>query len=327
MTDFWNDSPKLRAKLESVANLMDQTVRSPEFPLAEAVAAIVHSNGKMLRPALLLIGSGFGRTADPQRILSLSAAIELLHVATLIHDDVLDEAELRRGLPTLHTKFGHKEAVLAGDWILARCFRLASASAGPDNAQALARLIGAICAAEIRQDIAKFSYSTSERHYLRTIAGKTAALFSLALHAGATEAKAPARVVQTLRRAGYDIGMAFQVIDDILDFESSKDVMRKPVGKDLKEGLCTLPLIYALQADRKGLEALLPRAEESRPKLNEQRIAELIERITSLGALERAREAARRYTTRALAEIGNLPNAAAKEELEALTRSLLIRRY
>ncbi len=327
MTDFWDDSPVLRGKLERVAVLMDETVRSPEFPLAEAVAAIVHSNGKMLRPALLLIGSGFGRIRDLQHIVSLSAAIELLHVATLIHDDVLDEAELRRGLPTLHTKFGHKEAVLAGDWILSRCFRLAAASAGPENAQALARLVGAICAAEIRQDLAKFSYSTSERHYLRMIAGKTAALFSLALHAGAIEAKAPARVIATLRRAGYNIGMAFQVIDDILDFESSEHIMRKPVGKDLREGLCTLPLIYAQQADRKGLDMLLPNTEERRTNFDEPDVAALIEKIASLGALERAREAARRYTTRALTEIQKLPSTPARMELASLTRNLLVRRY
>ena len=106
--------------------------------------------------------------------------------------------------------------------------------------------------------------------------------------------------------------MAFQVIDDILDFESSEDVMRKPVGKDLMEGLCTLPLIYALEADRKGLEALLPIMEERQSNFDELRIAALIDKISSLGALERAREAARRYTTRALAEIRNLPSSAAK---------------
>ena len=327
MTDFWKDSPDLHARLERVAGLMTETVRSPEFPLAEAVAAIVQSNGKMLRPALLLIGSGFGRAADQNRMISLAASIELLHVATLIHDDVLDEAELRRGLPTLHMRFGHKEAVLAGDWILSRCFRLASASAGPDNAQALARLVGAICAAEIGQDLAKFSYSMSVRRYLRTIAGKTAALFALALHAGSTEAKAPTRLIQTLRRAGYDIGMAFQIIDDILDFESSEDVMRKPVGKDLREGLCTLPLIYALQADRKRVEALLPPAGTDSAELDEARVSALVERVAESGALDRARETAQRFTARALKEIGNLPASAARGELESLARNLLVRRY
>ena len=130
MTDFWNDSPVLRAKLERVANLMDQTVRSPRFPLRRSGGrdSAFERQDAETRP------SSDWRRFRPQRRSSAHSialqAIELLHVATLIHDDVLDEAELRRGLPTLHMKFGHKEAVLAGDWILSRCFRLASASAG-----------------------------------------------------------------------------------------------------------------------------------------------------------------------------------------------------
>ncbi|HTX71822.1 MAG TPA: polyprenyl synthetase family protein [Rectinemataceae bacterium] len=335
MTDFWKDSPELNARLERVSAVMMETVRSPEFPLAEAVAAIVQSNGKMLRPALLLIGSGFGRAADQNRIVSLAAAVELLHVATLIHDDVLDEAELRRGLPTLHTTFGHKDAVLAGDWLLSRCFRLASASAAPDNAQALARLVGAICAAEIGQDLAKYSYSGSVRRYLRTIAGKTAALFSLALHAGATEAKAPNRIIQTVRRAGYNIGMAFQIIDDILDFESSTDVMRKPVGKDLREGLCTLPLIFALRRDPAGLAPRLasmkPTADghegPAAPRPDDAELARLVEQVTATGALDQARDTARHFTQRAQTEIESLPLSSAKMELQSLARSLLSRRY
>ncbi|MDP3178214.1 MAG: polyprenyl synthetase family protein, partial [Spirochaetaceae bacterium] len=196
---------------------MNRAIRVPGFALADAVAALADSNGKMLRPALLVIGSRFGRAAVETRIDSLAAALELLHVATLIHDDVLDEADLRRGLPTLHTKFGTKEAILAGDWLFSRCFRLAADSAGPDHARELAMLIGAVCEAEIGQDMQKFTYDASPRHYFRLIAGKTAALFSLALHTGATEAKAAVGTTQSLRRAGYDIGMAFQVIDDILD--------------------------------------------------------------------------------------------------------------
>ena len=336
MNPFWSGSPELAARLDRVLALMDEALRSPGFPLSEEVAGIARANGKLLRPALLVIGSRFGRgrgtrPADEARIDSLAVAVELLHVATLIHDDVLDEAPLRRGLPTLHTRFGPKEAVLAGDWLFSRCFRLAAESAGPENAKALARLIGAICAAEIEQDLAKGSFSPSARRYYRTIAGKTAALFSLALHAGATETEAPRREVQRLRRAGYAIGMAFQVIDDILDYESSEDAMRKPVGADLREGLCTLPLIFALRGEGaggelRGLLDELSRAPRNAPEADDL-VARIVAMVAGLGGLERSREAARRFTARARSEIAGLPDLPARADLDSLATRLLERDY
>jgi heptaprenyl diphosphate synthase len=322
MNDFWKDSPGLAARLDRIGSVMDGAIRVPGFALAGAVASMAASNGKMLRPALLVIGSEFGKPTDDERIDSLAAALELLHVATLIHDDVLDEADLRRGLPTLHTKLGTKTAILAGDWLFSRCFRLAADSAGPDHARALARLIGAVCEAEISQDMQKFTYDASPRQYFRLIAGKTAALFSLALHTGATEAKAPAKIAQSLRRAGYNIGMAFQVIDDILDCEATSRVMRKSVGKDVKEGLCTLPLIYALIRDRPCLEPLL-----SRRPLDDQAAEAVAALVAELGGIARARADAQRFTLRAQVEIGRLPRCTAREELAAMTERLLIREY
>jgi heptaprenyl diphosphate synthase len=323
MTDFWKDSPALEARLGRVMAVIDESIDSPGFPIGEAVAAAAESSGKLLRPALLIIGSSFGRSADPSRIERLAAAVEILHVATLVHDDIIDEAPVRRGRPSLHASLGTKEAVLAGDWLFSRCFLLSSESAKPENARALARLIAAVCSAEISQDLSKYKYSSSVRSYFRTIAGKTAALFSLALHAGASEAKAGARVEQVLRRAGYDIGMAFQVIDDILDFESAEDLLRKPAGRDIAEGLCTLPLIYALRADRPGMEAILSRE----PRGSEAVSAEAAARAIELGGTRQARNDAMRYTARALAEIGRLPASPARDELGRLAERLLHRVY
>ena len=173
----------------------------------------------------------------------------------------------------------------------------------------------------------KYSYSDSVRGYFRTIAGKTAALFSLALHAGASEAKAESRITQTLRRAGYDMGMAFQVIDDILDFESAERVARKPVGRDIAEGLCTLPLIYALKADRKGMEALLERVRRGDAESSARAAAAAASRAIELGGTARARDDARRFTARALAEIGRLPKSSARDDLGLLGERLLRRDY
>lgn len=326
MTDFWQDDPELARPLGAVAKLMGETLDTPEFPLREALSSLVNSNGKMLRPALLIIGSRFGR-ADEARMLPLAAAVELLHVSTLIHDDVIDDAAIRRGQATLHTKFGMKEAVLAGDWLLTRSFLLAAQSADEANTQGLARVIAAICASEIQQDLDKWRYSTSVRAYLRKISGKTAALLSLALYAGAAQSKAPRRVAERLRRAGYDIGMAFQIIDDILDFESSEGVMRKPVGRDLEEGLCTIPLIYALKADEAGVRGLLAELRAADGSIDRAVLSAILARCAETGGIEAARWEAERYTERAQAEIASLPACAARDELAAVADKLLDRNY
>jgi heptaprenyl diphosphate synthase len=331
--EYWKDSPALERRLERVAAIIGETIENPAFPLKEAVAAAAEPNGKLLRPALLIIGAGFGNSADPVKLERLAAAIELLHVATLIHDDIIDEAPIRRGRPSLHSNLGVKEAVLAGDWLFSRCFLLSSESAKAENARGLSRLIAAICSAEISQDIARFEYSPSIRRYFRTIAGKTAALFSLALYAGASEANAGRRIEQTLRRAGYGIGMAFQVIDDILDFESDETAMRKPVGRDITEGLTTLPLIYALQADGPGIRALLPYGPLTRPVGSPEteeaadKVATVVAQVVKLGGVEKARADARRFTSRALQEIESLPSSSARDELVDLTERLLQRSY
>ena len=327
MSSFWKDDSRIARLLKDVILCMQENLRGDVFPLAEEVEGLVSSNGKMLRPALLLIGSGFGNKAEKERLIPLAAAVELLHVSTLIHDDVIDEASLRRGKPTLHTRFGVKEAILAGDWLFSRCFLLSAASSEPENAKALARVIAAICASEIRQDLDKWSYSSSIRSYLRIIAGKTAALFALSLQTGAQESKATRPVQERLRRAGYDIGMAFQIMDDVLDFESSEGVMRKPVGKDLAEGLCTLPLIYALQKDEAGMRALLAKMRPEASSIDEAALSSVIARTIEIGGVEMAKREVARFTARGTKEIEGLPAGKARDELSDLAVRLLTRSH
>ena len=327
MIAYWKDEGALEPRLERVVALIAETTDSGDFPLRKLVAEAAAPSGKLLRPALLLIGSDFGKKADPDRIERLAAAVEILHVATLIHDDIIDESPLRRGKPSLYASAGTTQAVLAGDWLFSRCFYLAAQSASPDNTRGLARLISAICSAEISQDLGKYEYPSSVRRYLRTIAGKTAALFSLALYAGASEAKAGRAIEQTLRRAGYGIGMAFQMMDDILDFESEEGVMRKPVGRDIAEGLCTLPLVHALAVDEEDLRPLLSRVAAASGEERAALAAEAASRAVSLGGVEAAKKDAQDYTERALGEIRRLPSGGERDELATLARRLLHRTY
>lgn len=321
MTDFWSDFPGLPEELERVAAVMAGASGSDNAIVRDALSALYAGDGKMLRPGLLLTAARFGKP-DPEKMSALAAALEMLHVATLVHDDVIDDSPLRRGLPAAHVRYGRKDAVLVGDYLLSRCFLLASRYTTPDNAVRLSKAISVICVMEIEQDMDRYRADASVRRYLRKILGKTALLFSLACHVGATEAKAPRRVAQDLRRIGYDIGMAFQVIDDILDYAGAGDALRKPVGNDARAGLCTLPLICALARDDGSLAAMVApgRFEAADP---DAVVAAVLER----GGADAARAYARRYTDSALARIARLPRGEARDMMEKLARKLLDREY
>jgi len=330
MTDYWKDFPDIADFLRDVEALILSILENNTFPLGKDIGELVESGGKMLRPALVFVGGEFGfernqkkwNKRQKDKLVHIAAAIELLHTATLIHDDILDRASHRRGIPTLHQTLGTTNAILAGDWLLSRTHRIIAQYVQPNRAVLLADFVGAICKAEINQDLAKYSFVSSRRRYLQTIAGKTAALFAIALHIGASESGCSASDTQALRRTGYNLGMAFQIIDDILDYESSIEELKKPVGNDIREGLCTLPLIYALQEN----------GDEIRPLLSDIRARpDLVENILGLvmqtKAIERAREDAAHYTRLAHDEIGRLPEGKPRHDLELIVNSLLVRTY
>ncbi len=318
--EYWKDFPELDAGLRAVMRRMREVVSTGAFPLAGAVDGLVAANGKMLRPALILLAGRLGRR--PRDLTDLAAAVELLHVATLIHDDVIDEAATRRGVPTVHAVHGVKGAVLAGDWLFSRCFRLASESSSPENARALAALIGALCAEEIHQDLERFLWPRSERNYLRKIAGKTAALIALSLRVGAAETRASASVVSALTRAGWAAGMAFQIVDDVLDYEADAGALRKPVAADFRDGLCTLPLILALEREPAGIEPFLG---SDRP--SDEAVESVVEAVRASGALAAARAKAAAYSERAMSELEGLPPGCARDELRAIVARLASRSF
>jgi heptaprenyl diphosphate synthase len=189
---------------------------------------------------------------------SAAATVELLHLATLIHDDVVDQAPLRRGEPALHRQFGPSKAVLYGDWMFAQCFRMISTDVSADSARSLADLVSVMAGSEILQWNDRFRLPVSQRRILRKTMGKTAVLFSLALYTGAHEAGKPAAQALAYRRAGYALGMAFQLQDDLLDWTARESQLGKPVLEDLTSGIYTWPvtLAWADNAERTRKELL-----------------------------------------------------------------------
>lgn len=321
MKTFWDGFDDIACRLDEVRAVIRSQAETDDGEVRSSVRLLLESSGKMLRPAFVILASGFGQPEN-DKVTRMAAAVEMLHMATLAHDDIIDGALLRRGVPTLHAARGQRAAVLVGDWLFAGCFSLVADFAASENSAALARIVSHICAGEVSQSAERFQLHTSVRRYLRRIAGKTAALFALSFHVGAHESGCPAEVCTRLRRIGYSLGMGFQIIDDVLDFEEAGQETGKPTGGDLSQGVYTLPTILALRSD----DGALARALRRRPR-SRRRLARVGALIADRGGLRDARVFAERYTERARRETAALPDVEARRTLAAVTERLVRRTW
>ncbi len=322
MNHFFDDFSSLSRDLEKVREVILSHISDSSSSIREGLEEIIRAQGKMLRPAFLILAARLGKFQE-NRIYDIAAAMEMLHIATLIHDDVIDDADTRRGVPAVHTRMGIRKAILMGDYLFSRSFSLAAVYATIENGRDLSHAVGFICNSEIDQSSGYFSLEMSRRSYLRRIAGKTAALFLLAFHAGASEGRLNKRQIMWARRAGYNIGMAFQITDDILDCTGSSDTLGKPAGNDLRQGIFTLPIILACEKDKGGsLKKLL-----AAPPYDDESTMRILRLTEESGGLQEARQCANLYTDRAMRAIANLPESASKNELIILCNKVLHRFY
>ncbi|WP_052078644.1 polyprenyl synthetase family protein [Spirochaeta lutea] len=244
----------------------------------------------------------------PRRIYLLAASLELLHLATLVHDDVIDGSTQRRGLPAVWKQIGASQAVLLGDLLLSLTFALVSHGAEPQTGQLLSSMVRVMCRSEFFQAEDRERFFTllqnpSRRRYVRVITGKTALLFSLAFHVGAREMGAEGSRAQMLRRAGYYLGLAFQIQDDILDFKGDPKRFGKPLGQDLRDGQITLPVIEALKSSQKNERVRLIQGIRRFKSGDENAFSEILEEIETAGGFVAAHNEAHTYMVRAEAEI------------------------
>lgn len=321
MSTFWKEYTDVENDLIKVKDIMLENIKCSEKNIEAALRELIESGGKMLRPAFLILASRFGEFYS-DKIYNLAAVVEMLHMATLIHDDIIDDAPLRRGDETIQSKYGKNYAVFMGDYLFSKCFMLVSDGTSIENLKKISKIIARICIGEIEQFSQKFSRSVSINKYLKRIAAKTAALFSLSFYIGASESGCSEKFCKNIGKAGYNLGMAFQIIDDILDFSSDELVIGKPVGNDLKEGIFTLPLIYALQRDSGELEGILKM--ESYSSSDIKRIVEI---VNNSGGIDMARELAKKYTEKTFKHISVLPESNNKKILLEVTQKLLIRDF
>lgn len=244
--------------LERVEQKMREAVRVEFRPLATVMERLLNSGGKRVRPAVALMATKFYPT-DLDKSVSLASALELLHTATLVHDDMIDNSLLRRGNRTVNSMWNGGATVLAGDFLFARAAALAAETESVRVMSIFANTLMTICNGELKQIFSAGHGEKTREDYYERIFSKTASLFAAAAEMGGVLSGAPERQIQALRDYGYNLGMAFQIVDDVLDFIGDEEKMGKPVGSDLRQGIVTLPTLYFLQSqpgDETVLEVL-----------------------------------------------------------------------
>jgi octaprenyl-diphosphate synthase len=297
--------------------LLRQLLVDPE-PVAAPMRRLVEAGGKRLRPRLVQLTAGIGPRHDPLRAAGLAAAVELLHNATLIHDDYVDESSHRRGRPTVAAAEGPERAIAVGDYYFAKATRLIAEIGNRKVTSTVAEALEAICASQIDDVALRGAYPGDHDSYLRVVRGKTAALFAAACASGAQLSEARPEIVEALRRYGDKVGVAFQMADDMVDFSPSSG---KPVGLDIRQRVVSLPLIYAAEDRNVGPEVRRLLA----GSLGDDEVGRVAELVTSSDALRRVRKEAESLVDDAIHELETVELDGLRPTLISVARSAVDR--
>lgn len=290
--------------------------------LQQAARHLVLAGGKRIRPTFLLLS---GKIVDPTitGLVPLAGAMELIHIASLVHDDVIDASTTRRGVPTVTALWGNQVSVHAGDYLFARSLMLVAKYNNPRLLMLMAEVSYGMSEGEIQQILSAFDVDQSIKSYLSRIRRKTALLISASCALGAIANQASETMIRTLTRFGHFLGMAFQIRDDILDLTSDETTLGKPVASDLAQGIITLPVIFALQAS--GGETL--RRKILLLQNDEIPVTEILPLICQPTYLESANQLAEQYILKARREIDRLPASPAADALVELSEFMIARNY
>ncbi len=233
------DLDKVKNELRSISRI--------DFPwLSEQLSYVVKSSGKGIRPALTLLAGTF-YNYNLNYLLPMAVSVELMHTATLVHDDAIDKSIVRRGQPTINKIWGEDTAILLGDYLFAKAGEFVADTKNPRVIKLFSQTLATISSGELNQYINAFKLEQTKEQYFQRISGKTASLFCLAMESGAILSEAPEESVKTLKGYGYNLGIAFQIVDDVFDFISDENILGKPVGSDLEQGTLTLPSMLLLE--------------------------------------------------------------------------------
>jgi geranylgeranyl pyrophosphate synthase len=291
--------------------------------VTEAIGHVLDAGGKRIRPALTLL-TGRLYPSDPNKIISLAAAVEMLHTATLVHDDVVDGALLRRGSPTLNARWSPGATILTGDYMFARAADLAAQTDHVRVMQIFARSLMTIVSGELRQLFGDAAFRQTREDYFKRIYAKTASMFELATEAAGVLIGATESEILDLRHFGHDLGIAFQIMDDVLDFIGDASQVGKPVANDLRQGIVTLPVIDYLDkhpADKRVDDLLHHNYHDNDTVLS------IVADVRASGAVDRAIAEARNYVLSSQAALMRLPDNEARQTMLAVADYVVARNY
>lgn len=322
----------LQEELGRVLGIMRESVRCSNVEIQTCIDELLGNPGKMLRPSMVILsahstqrdsGNWDVSWGNDNRVHRLAAAIEIMHMATLVHDDVIDGAATRRKRPSVFASHGARVAILLGDLLFSAAFQLVADLADTNHTSRLSKAVRVISESEILQINRIDPSKPGVRQYLHQIIGKTAVLFALSCRAGAELLGASGPQLQALQRTGYNLGMAFQIMDDIMDLNGSESVIGKSAGLDLQLGLLTLPVLSALRKMQKsdqvqsGMTELLLKADKSFEDIKHIR-----EIVQTWKGFDEAKLWVQRYTDRALRELQLIHRTEARELFTTLTLEL-----
>ena len=317
---MWHEYPTLAPELASALTLIEKQITTNNTPVAKAIMEMINGGGKLLRPAYCLLFSRFQDT-DREKMIALAAAT--LHTATLIHDDIIDKSPTRRNQVTIQKQFGPDTAVYAGDYLFVVCFKLlAHYASSLRSIQQDSGSMEKILKGELDQMATRYQTQITINDYLKQVSGKTGQLFALSCFVGAYESGGTTNFAKTAEKIGMNIGIAFQLLDDILDYTSDGETLGKPVYEDVRSGVYSAPLILAMQRDRQAFLPLLAKKEH----ISDTEMIQLRDLVIKYEGVKQAYTMAQQRTELATAGLQKLPAGAARDDLIRLTESLLKRK-
>lgn len=308
---------ELQQRLDEVEEMLVSRLASGEDFLSEVALHLVTAGGKRFRPFMTLLTGALGPEPDRERLVKAAVVCEMIHLATLYHDDVMDEATMRRGVESANSRWDNSTAILAGDFLFAHASMLL-AELGPEAVRLIAQTFAELVTGQMRETVGRSDDDDEASHYLKVIWEKTGSLIATAAQFGGEFSGASAEEIIRLRRLGDAVGIAFQIADDIIDIASPTHDSGKTPGTDLREGVHTLPMIYALEdgsPDSARLRELL-----AQPLTDDAEVEEALDLLRASDGMRRARVTLEKYVGEAFAELDALPTGPANEALRRLVR-------
>jgi len=305
----------VRDGVARVDELIAAELSSGDELMTEAVLHLFEAGGKRFRPLFTVLSAQIGPDPDASDVVVAGAVIELVHLATLYHDDVMDEAQMRRGAPSANARWGNNIAILAGDYLFATASRLV-ADLGPEAVRIIAETFALLVTGQMRETKGSGVDDDAVSHYLKVVSEKTACLIAAAGRFGGTFSGANADQIERLGRIGGIIGTVFQIADDIIDIESDPDESGKLPGTDLREGVHTLPVLYALEETGSAADRL--RELLKGPVTDDETLAEALGLLRASGGIAAAKLTVQQYAEQARAELAGLPDVPGRRALASL---------